>query len=71
MAGFFAVLKPILSQSEGIQTQETNLKNSGIHSHDFGSHVLTCILPKTNFTKNKQDITSCLYSYSIQEWDGK
>lgn len=72
MAGFFSDLQPISSaKSEGIQTKETDLKNSGIGSDDFGSHVLTCLLPKSNFSKNKQKITSCLYSYSIQEWDGK
>jgi len=72
MGGFSKDLKPISSaKSEGIQTQETDFKNSGIDSHDFGSHVLTCLLPKSNFSNNKQQITSCLYSYSIQEWDGK
>jgi hypothetical protein len=72
VAGFSKDLQPITSaKSEGIQTKETDFKNSGIGSHDFGSHVLTCLLPKSNFSKSKQQITSCLYSYSIQEWDGK
>lgn len=34
-------------------------------------HVLTCDLPPFNFIQDRQEVWSCLYNYSIREWDGQ
>jgi hypothetical protein len=53
-----------------IRTRDTDLTNIAPDVEDFGSHVLTCDLPESRFVSNGQQILSCLYNYSVQEWDG-
>lgn len=49
----------------------TDLQQSSIDSHNFGATILTCRLPKSYNSVDGKDVTSCLYNYSIREWDGQ
>lgn len=73
MAAFFAEMEPIESNAATtIRTRGpvTNLK-SDIPAEDFGAHVLVCTLPASRFVKDRVQVTSCLYNYSVREWDGQ
>jgi hypothetical protein len=37
---------------------------------DYGASILTCRLPQSDYTVDGRAVTSCLYNYSIREWDG-
>lgn len=74
MAAFFASLTPIAIHSTErftIRHVITDLQQSSIDSHNFGATILTCRLPKSYNSVNGKDVTSCLYNYSIREWDGQ
>jgi hypothetical protein len=54
-----------------IRTRDTDLRNAAIDAEDWGAHVLTCDLPASKFELDGQQVLSCLYNYSIREWDGQ
>jgi hypothetical protein len=65
-------LQPIPSGNSAIiRTRDTDLINVDLDAEDWGAHVLTCDLPRSRFVLNGQQITSCLYNFSIREWDGQ
>lgn len=74
MGGFFATLTPIPIHSTdqfSVRQVITDLRHLAIDNHDFGGTVFACRLPRSNFRVDTSNVTSCLYNYSIYEWDGQ
>jgi hypothetical protein len=57
--------------STTIRNRDTNLIDVALDAEDWGAHVLTCDLPRSMFVSNGQQVLSCLYNFSIREWDGQ
>jgi len=58
----------LVSPFTSIEAKDTDL--SRMTTESWGAFVLTCDLPSSFRLNDGSRIQSCLYNYSVQEWDG-